>query len=60
MLEQEVALLRQENTELATHATLAFDHVRGLKHCLNAKGPNSKRRKLNTDSRWLNPEEGLA
>ena len=27
---------------------------------MNAKGPGSKRRKLNTDSRWLNSEEGLA
>ena len=59
-LEHESAMLRQENAELATHATLAFDHVRRLKHRLNAKGPSSKRRKLNTESRWLNSEEGLA
>ena len=60
MLEHEAAILRQENAELATHAVLAFDHVRGLKHRLNTKGPSSKRRKLNTESRWLNSEEGLA
>jgi hypothetical protein len=59
-LENKVAVLRQENTELSAHAILAFDHVRGLKHRLNAKGPSSKRRKLITDSRWLNSEEGLA
>ena len=58
-LENEVAVLRQENAELGAHAVLAFDHVRVLKHRLNAKGPGSKRRKLNTDSRWLNSEEGL-
>lgn len=39
---------------------MAFDHVRRLKHRLNAKIPGSKRRKLNTDSRWLNSDEGLA
>jgi hypothetical protein len=56
-LENEVTVLRQENAELSTHAILAFDHVRGLKHRLNAKWPSSKRRKLITDSRWLNSEE---
>jgi hypothetical protein len=59
-LEKEVAVLRQENVELAAHAVLAFDHVRSLKHRLNGKGSGAKRRKLNTDSRWLNSEEGLA
>ena len=59
-LEKEVSALRRENVELATHATLAFDHVRGLKHHLNVKAPSSKRQKLNTNSRWLNSEEGLA
>jgi hypothetical protein len=54
VLKNEVTVLRQENTELAAYTVLAFDHVRGLKHCLNAKGPGSKRRKLNTDLRWLN------
>jgi hypothetical protein len=59
-LENEVAVLRQENAEISAHAVLAFDHVWGLKHRLNVKGPSSKRRKLITDSRWLNSEEGLA
>ena len=59
-LENQAAVLREENEELAVHATLAFDHVRRLKHRLNAKIPGSKRRKLNTDSRWLNSDEGLA
>ena len=59
-LENQVGVLREENEELAAHATLAFDHVRRLKHCLNAKIPGSKQRKLNTDSRWLNSDEGLA
>ncbi|KIL55240.1 hypothetical protein M378DRAFT_1045639 [Amanita muscaria Koide BX008] len=59
-LENQAAVLREENEGLAAHATLAFDHVRRLKHCLNAKIPGSKRRKLNTDSRWLNSDEGLA
>lgn len=53
-------MLCQENAEVAAHAIMAFDHVRGFKHRLNAKGPSSKRRKLNTDSRWLNSEKGLA
>jgi hypothetical protein len=59
-LENEVAALRQENAEVAAHAVLAFDHVQKLKRRLNTKGPSSKRKKLNTDSRWLNSEEGLA
>jgi hypothetical protein len=59
-LENQVGALCQENEELATHATLAYDYVRALKHRLNTKLPGSKRRKLNVDSRWLNSEEGLA
>ncbi|KAF8630316.1 hypothetical protein AX14_011016 [Amanita brunnescens Koide BX004] len=38
--------LCQENEALATHATLAFDHVQRLKHRLSAKALGSKRRKL--------------
>jgi hypothetical protein len=34
--------------------------MQNLKRCLNAKLPGSKRKKLNTDSQWLNSEEGLA
>ena len=49
-LVKENSALRQENEELATHATLAFDHVQRLKHRLNAKVPGSKRRKLNMES----------
>jgi hypothetical protein len=59
-LEDEVVSLHQENTGIAAHAVLAFDHVQKLKCCMNTKGPSSKRKKLNTDSRWLNSEEGLA
>lgn len=58
-LENEATVLRQENAELAAHALLAYDQVRGLKRRINAKKPSSKRKKLNTDSRWLNSEEGL-
>jgi hypothetical protein len=59
-LEGEVAVLRCQNEELAAHAIMAFDQVQGLKHRLNGKASKLKRRKLNTDSRWLNSEEGLA
>jgi hypothetical protein len=59
-LEGEVAVLRHENEELAAHAVLAFDQVRSLKHRLNGKASNSKRRKLTTNSRWLNSAEALA
>lgn len=59
-LESEVAVLCHENEELAAHAILAFDQVRGIKHRLNRKASRSKQRKLNTDSRWLNSEEALA
>ena len=59
-LEGEAAVLRHENEELATHAVLAFDQVRNLKRRLNGKASNSKRRKLNTDSRWLNSADALA
>ena len=31
VLEKEAATLHQENTKLAAHAILAFDHVQGLK-----------------------------
>lgn len=58
-LKDKVAVLCQENAKLAAHAILAFDHMQGLKCHMNAKGPSSKRKKLNTDSRWLNLEEGL-
>jgi hypothetical protein len=60
VLEGEVAVLHCQNEELAAHAIMAFDQVRGLKHRLNGKASKLKRRKLNTDSRWLNSEEGLA
>lgn len=53
-------MLRHENEELAAHAVLAFDQVRDLKHRLNRKASNSKRRKLNTNSRWLNSADALA
>jgi hypothetical protein len=53
-------VLRCQNEEVAAHAVMAFDQVRGLKHRLNGKASKSKRRKLNTDSRWLNSEEELA
>jgi hypothetical protein len=59
-LEGEAAVLRRENEELAAHAILAFDQVRSLKHRLNGKASNSKRRKLTTNSRWLNSAEALA
>jgi hypothetical protein len=59
-LEGEVKVLHQENEELAAHAVMAFDQVRGLKSHLNNKAFRSKRRKLNTDSRWLNSEVALA
>jgi hypothetical protein len=45
-LENEVTVLRQENAELGAHAVLAFDHVRGLKHRLNAKGPRFEEEKI--------------
>lgn len=60
VLENQVATLRQENEELAVHATLAYNYVQALKHRLNTKKPGLKWRKLNTDSQWLNLEEGLA
>jgi hypothetical protein len=59
-LQGEVAALRRENDEFGAHTIMAFNQVRSLKHRLNGKASRSKRRKLNTDSRWLNSEEGLA
>jgi hypothetical protein len=60
VLEGEVAVLCCQTEELAAYAVLAFDQVWSLKHRLNGKASKSKRRKLNTDPRWLNSEEGLA
>ncbi|KAF8225437.1 hypothetical protein L208DRAFT_1505662, partial [Tricholoma matsutake] len=49
----------QKNEELAAHAVMAFDQVWSLKHHVNGKASKSKRRKLNTNVRWLNSEKGL-
>ena len=42
VLENQVATLRQENEELAVHATLAYNYVQALKHRLNTKKPGLK------------------
>lgn len=59
-LEAEVLALRHENEATGAHAVMAFDQVRSYKRRFNAKSTTSKRRKLNTDARWLNSDKALA